>query len=101
MSMLWARAIGVRLPKNSPAWPSRPFSCRYSVMSRASLGHTGQVLKADGWINVIYLSLFASVLLRVAAGWRGKRAAIGTMLGFGCELIVLVGYVLRSQGGVS
>lgn len=45
--------------------------------------------------------LFAAVLLlRVAAGWRGRKAAIGTMLGFGCTMAVLVGYVLRDGGGV-
>ena len=41
-------------------------------------------------------TLFAGVLLlRVAAGWRGRKAAIGTMLGFLCTMAVLVGYVLR------
>ncbi len=46
--------------------------------------------------------LFAAVLLlRVAAGWRGRKAAIGTALGFLCTMAVLVGYVLRGEGGVS
>ena len=41
---------------------------------------------------------FAGVLfLRVLAGWRGRRAAIGTMLGFACAVVVLVGYVLRAE----
>jgi ABC-type uncharacterized transport system permease subunit len=41
---------------------------------------------------------FAGVLfLRVSAGWRGRRAAIGTMLGFVCAVLVLVGYVLRAE----
>lgn len=45
--------------------------------------------------------LFALVLLlRVAAGWRGRKAAIGTTLGFLCTMAVLVGYVLRGDGGV-
>lgn len=40
--------------------------------------------------------LFALVLvLRVAAGWRGRRAAVGTILGFLSSSAVLVGYVLR------
>lgn len=43
---------------------------------------------------------FAGVLvLRIAAGWRGRRAAIGTMLGFACALFVLIGYALRSVAG--
>lgn len=41
-------------------------------------------------------TLFASVLLlRAIAGWRGRRAAIGTMLGFACACSVLVGYVVQ------
>ncbi len=40
--------------------------------------------------------LFAGVLvLRLAAGWRGRRAAIGTIVGFLCAAAVLVGYVIR------
>ncbi|MEZ4250534.1 MAG: cytochrome c biogenesis protein CcsA [Polyangiales bacterium] len=40
--------------------------------------------------------LFAGVLvLRLAAGWRGRRAAIGTIVGFLCAAAVLVGYALR------
>lgn len=44
--------------------------------------------------------LFAGVLLlRVAAGWRGRRAAIGTIMGFLFSMFVLIGYVLRDAGG--
>lgn len=40
--------------------------------------------------------LFALVLvLRVAAGWRGRRAAVGTILGFLSASAVLVGYMIR------
>ena len=43
--------------------------------------------------------LFAGVLfLRLAAGWRGRRAAIGTIMGFACALVVLAGYVMRDSG---
>ncbi len=43
---------------------------------------------------------FATVLLsRVAGGWRGRRAAIGTMLGFLCAMVAVGGYVLRGFGG--
>ncbi len=52
-------------------------------------------------IGVIAWLLFASVLLlRVAVGWRGRRAAIGTVLGFLCACAVLVGYMLRGAGGM-
>lgn len=41
--------------------------------------------------------LFAGVLLmRAAAGWRGRRAAYGTIAGFGLSVIVLLIYLLRS-----
>lgn len=40
--------------------------------------------------------MFAGVLLlRVAAGWRGRRAAIGTIMGFLSATVVLLGYVVR------
>lgn len=43
--------------------------------------------------------LFAGVLvLRLAAGWRGRRAAIGTIVGFLCAAAVLVGYAMRDGG---
>lgn len=52
-----------------------------------------QMLGLVAWV------MFAAVLLlRVAAGWRGRRAAYGTMLGFLCTCLLLVGYVLREGG---
>ncbi|MDB4974688.1 MAG: HemX protein negative effector of steady-state concentration of glutamyl-tRNA reductase [Myxococcaceae bacterium] len=48
-------------------------------------------------IGLVAWGVFATVLLlRVAAGWQGRRAAIGTLLGFACALAVLVGYALRT-----
>jgi ABC-type uncharacterized transport system permease subunit len=35
------------------------------------------------------------LLLRVGAGWRGRRAAVGTITGFILALLVLVGYLVR------
>ncbi len=41
---------------------------------------------------------FAAVLLlRLLVGWRGRRAAIGTVVGFCCALLVLVGYLFRAD----
>jgi ABC-type uncharacterized transport system permease subunit len=41
--------------------------------------------------------LFAGVLLlRAAAGWRGRRAAYGTIAGFGFALLVLLVYLFRA-----
>lgn len=43
--------------------------------------------------------LFAAVLLlRAAVGWRGRRAAYGTIAGFGFAVVVLVLYLVRSVG---
>jgi ABC-type uncharacterized transport system permease subunit len=39
------------------------------------------------------------LLLRVVAGWRGRRAAYGTVAGFACELVVLGLYVARPLFG--
>ena len=45
--------------------------------------------------------LVAGVLvLRVAAGWRGRRAAYGTIAGFACAAAVLVIYLVRPAAGV-
>lgn len=41
----------------------------------------------------------AVLLLRAAAGWRGRRAALGTIFGFGLTLLVLAAYLLRSFMG--
>ena len=44
--------------------------------------------------------LFALVLLlRAAAGWRGRRAAYGTIAGFGFAVVVLVLYLVKSPIG--
>jgi ABC-type uncharacterized transport system permease subunit len=39
------------------------------------------------------------LLLRAAAGWRGRRAAFGTILGFGLAMLVLIVYLVRSVVG--
>jgi len=53
-----------------------------------------QVLGLMAW------AIFGAVLLlRIAAGWQGRRAAIGTLLGFACALAVLAGYAVRATSG--
>jgi ABC-type uncharacterized transport system permease subunit len=55
---------------------------------------TGQGFGLLSW------ACFGSVLLaRAAAGWRGRRAAIGTMLGFLCSMAAIGGYLLRGLHG--
>ena len=55
---------------------------------------TGQGFALVAWL------FFACVLFsRAAAGWRGRRAAIGTVLGFLCAMAAIGGYVFRDFGG--
>jgi ABC-type uncharacterized transport system permease subunit len=54
------------------------------------------VLTPAQGFGVIAWLLFAAVLLmRVAVGWRGRRAAYGTMLGFVAMLVTLLSYTFR------
>lgn len=47
-------------------------------------------------------SLFGAVLLlRAAAGWRGRRAAYGTIAGFGFTLLVLLLYLVRDASAAA
>lgn len=56
------------------------------------------ITAAQGFALLAWLVFAAVLLLRVAAGWRGRRAAIGTMLGFACAMAVLVGYMIQGGG---
>jgi len=47
-----------------------------AVMTRATLGHTGQALSADAGTIAIYLALILAVLARVAAGLWPMQAAL-------------------------
>ena len=44
---------------------------------------------------VTWLMFAGVLLLRAAAGWRGKRAAYGTILGFSFAVLVMVLYLMR------
>ncbi len=62
----------------------------------AALFTTSQTFAIAAWV------LFAAVLmLRVAIGWQGRRAAIGTIAGFVCTALVLAGYALKDSVGAS
>ncbi len=53
-----------------------------AVMTRATLGHTGRDLQADGATLAIYLSVLVAVLMRVAAGaFPGATGMIWTLSG--------------------
>lgn len=54
---------------------------------------------SQGFALLAWVFFGAVLFARAAAGWSGRRAAIGTVLGFMCTMAAMVGYVLRSTGG--
>ena len=64
---------------------------------RKSLLILRAICRAPSTIPLLLAWLFFGVVLlaRAAAGWRGRRAAIGTTLGFLCALASIAGYLLR------
>lgn len=64
---------------------------------RVEMGAAAEVLRAVfGYVTWIVI---AGVLyLRAAAGWRGRRAAYGTIAGFALSVVVLVIYLARARG---
>ena len=60
------------------------------------MGSSSDVLRAVfGYVT--WLVIAAVLFLRAAAGWRGRRAAYGTIAGFGFAIVVLLVYLLRSE----
>jgi ABC-type uncharacterized transport system permease subunit len=53
----------------------------------------------QGFAMVAWLFFGTVLLARAVAGWSGRRAAIGTMLGFACAMVALGGYLLRGVSG--
>ena len=48
-----------------------------AVMSRATLGHSGLALRADGIMVLSFAALFGSALLRLAAAWQPSALLFG------------------------
>ena len=62
-------------------------------------GHGAVTFSPGQGFAVLSWLFFGVVLLsRAAAGWRGRRAAVGTVLGFLCAMAALVGYAVRGLG---
>jgi ABC-type uncharacterized transport system permease subunit len=53
----------------------------------------------QGFALLAWLFFGCVLLARAAAGWRGRRAAIGTMLGFLFAMAAIGGYVLQGLHG--
>jgi ABC-type transport system involved in cytochrome c biogenesis permease subunit len=65
----------------------------------ATRGAGGISLSTGQGFGMLAWLFFAGVLLlRATGGFSGRRAAIGTMLGFLCAMAALAGYVLRTSG---
>lgn len=81
----------------------------FPLLTFGMITGTFWLLRSDGSelyisqvLGVIAWAIFAGVIvLRVAAGWQGRKAALGTMLGFVCTLLVLAGYAVRAAAGGS
>jgi len=67
---------------------------------RVEMGSPSEVLRAVfGYVT--WLVIAAVLFLRAAAGWRGRRAAYGTIAGFGFAVVVLVLYLVRSPAATA
>jgi cytochrome c-type biogenesis protein CcsB len=53
------------------------------------------------WALVTWLFYFIVLLGRLTIGWRAKRAAYLTVIGFACVILTLVGVVLKGHSAVS
>ncbi len=53
------------------------------------------------WALVTWLFYFVVLLGRLTVGWRAKRAAYLTIIGFACVILTLVGVAVKSFGSVS
>jgi ABC-type uncharacterized transport system permease subunit len=63
---------------------------------QVEMGGAADLLRA-GFGYLTWLLIAGVLLLRAAAGWRGRRAAYGTIAGFGFAVLVLILYLLRAS----
>lgn len=63
---------------------------------RVEMGAPGEVLRAVfGYVTWIVIA--GVLFLRASSGWRGRRAAYGTIAGFSLAVFVLLIYLVRGQ----
>lgn len=61
---------------------------------RLEMGHPDEIMRAVfGYATWLLIALV--LVLRAAAGWRGRRAAYGTIAGLACAAVVLIIYLVR------
>ncbi len=62
---------------------------------RVEMGAPGEVARAVfGYVT--WLIIAVVLFMRAAVGWRGRRAAYGTLAGYGFAVVVLLLYLLRA-----
>lgn len=61
---------------------------------KLAAGASSELLRA-AFAYLTWLVFAGVLLLRAVAGWRGRRAAVGTLLGFFFAVLVLVVYLVR------
>jgi ABC-type uncharacterized transport system permease subunit len=66
---------------------------------RLETGHAGEILRA-AFAYLTWVVFAGVLLLRAAAGWRGRRAALGTIAGFFFAVLVLLVYLVRPTPGL-
>jgi uncharacterized protein involved in response to NO len=74
------------------------------VMTRATLGHTGQPLQAGRMTQVVYASVVIAAVLRIIAAFVGARellelAGCAWLIGFSCFLLVYGPLLARHRPG--
>jgi ABC-type uncharacterized transport system permease subunit len=86
-------------------FPLLTFGIVTGAVFMSHLGEHSVAAQLRAALAYVAWGLLAFVLvMRAIAGWRGRRAAYGTLLGVGCVLLVLLGYVVRAgsvRGGAS
>lgn len=66
---------------------------------KLEMGHIDEIMRAI-FGYAMWLLIALVLLLRAAAGWRGRRAAYGTIAGLACAAAVLVIYLVRPAAGL-
>lgn len=67
---------------------------------KVEMGGTADVLRF-GFGYAAWILIASVLVLRAAAGWRGRRAAYGTIAGFGLAMLALLVYLVRSPAAAS
>jgi len=67
---------------------------------KVEMGGTADVLRF-GFGYAAWILIAGVLVLRAAAGWRGRRAAYGTIAGFGFAMLALLVYLVRSPAAAA